>query len=100
MVMHFLGGLWVSTFSIWLLYGSGLVFRKELSNKQLFFSAILSSIIIGFAWEVFEVWGHIIELPQDFIDSCSDMTMDTLGGIVAFFYSRKYLVRKNNHVEY
>ena len=89
--MHFLGGLWASTFLLWLIYERSGVKK---SARGVFFSAIFISIVIGLGWETFEYVGGVIELPKEILDSSSDMVMDILGGIVAFFYSKKHLVVK------
>jgi hypothetical protein len=97
--MHFLGGLWVALFASWFFFFSGFVYRNvELLGKtKIFLITIASVIVVGVLWEVWEVWADLVSMDDIgyFFDTALDLIMDTLGGIVAFIYAKKYL--KNNH---
>ncbi|MEK7120985.1 MAG: hypothetical protein AAB840_02740 [Patescibacteria group bacterium] len=97
LLIHFLGGLWASTFLLWFLYGRRSSLAGSVSLFKLFLVSIAISIIIGLLWEGFELYGNIIEFPSDIGDSFSDIVADILGGLVAFFYVKKHLVVRNNN---
>ncbi len=83
-VLHFLGGVWVSLIIIWILS------ILEVQDKKMFFYVLLSIIIIGFSWEIFEYLTGItgptfIEL----IDTIKDLLNDTLGALIGFVYYTK-----------
>ena len=90
-LMHFLGGFWIASVCLWIFYGNYFRQISRPSRTKLFVFAILSSIILGLAWEAFELATNIILFPEYIPDSALDMVMDTIGGVFAyFFYVRNY----------
>ncbi len=82
MPMHFLGGLWVGFFFIYVL---------STKTQPSFLKIILWVLLIGLAWELFEfvVKNNIGGAPFDTLDTLSDLFLDVVGGLIAFFLCRK-----------
>lgn len=92
--VHFLGGLWVGFIAMWFLFLSGIVYKNvEFTKTTKIFLIIVASVIaVGILWEVFEVYSGVLTFEKNYwSDTSLDLVMDTIGGIVAFIYSRKYL---------
>lgn len=96
MFMHFLGGLWVVLFFVWLLFFSG--FRKininEIKKRKFFFISIFAVLITGLLWEIFEIYISFVSIEEYgyALDTILDLMMDLIGGITAFVYiNQKYL---------
>lgn len=88
-LMHFLGGLWVGTVSIWYIYFSGFAdkFTPQLTTRNIFTVSIASVIIIGILWEIFEIYVGVPRFVIDYpLDTSIDLLMDTLGAVVASLY--------------
>lgn len=98
-LMHFLGGLWVGLTALWFFFFSGYVYKNVnlVRNTKIFLITIASVIVVGVLWEVWELWAELVFVNETgyFLDTSLDMVMDTLGGIVAFIYAKKYLKDKN-----
>lgn len=88
MVMHFLGGFWLSLVFIWLFSYKKVSFEV---NFQSIFKILLGVLIIGIFWEIFEFYfiNYIAENPFKILDTTSDLFFDLLGGISAIFYFSK-----------
>jgi hypothetical protein len=91
-LMHFLGGLFVSLLIIWIFYP----YLSNLPKRNLFIYIILGTLIVALSWELFEfsVW-TIFDLKEiiDMKDSISDIIVGTLGGLLGTHY---FLQRRNN----
>lgn len=90
-LMHFLGGFWIALVTLWFLFLSGFVKHPWLKKRGLRFfllTAFLSSLSVGVAWEVFELWGMItfIDDPGYWEDTILDIVFDVIGGLVAGLY--------------
>lgn len=90
-LMHFLGGLWFGTVSLWYFFFSGFAgrFTLKLSVRNIFVVSIALAIVIGILWEFFEIYvGATTTLEPDYsLDTAADLLMDTLGAIVAAIYA-------------
>ena len=94
MIMHFLGGFWVSLAIIWFFH------VKDVSLK-LIFKIILGVLLIGFLWEVFEVVIDEIFSKNSFnvLDTISDIFLDLSGGCLAVLYfTKKIMPNKENTI--
>jgi hypothetical protein len=82
-VVHTLGGLWVGLMAAFYCYS-----RFSFKRPALFVIALLSAILIGIAWEVFEVKAGITVLADHgyAADTIGDIISDTLGGLLAGAY--------------
>ncbi|MBL7045352.1 MAG: hypothetical protein ISR98_02020 [Parcubacteria group bacterium] len=94
-VMHFLGGLWVGLIVLWFFFFSGYVYKDIdlVKRSKIFLITIASVLFVGLVWEVWEVWAKLVFINEAsyFVDTPLDLIMDTLGGITAFVYAKKYL---------
>jgi hypothetical protein len=87
-MMHFLGGLWVGSTAVWYIYFSGYFYKNNsltTSKTRIFLVSIISALIVGVLWEVFEFYVGAVD-PDYIADTILDLIMDTLGGIVAATY--------------
>lgn len=96
LVLHFLGGFWVATATLWLVFYSGYIKRPRWSFARAISLVIVSTIIIGILWEVFEVAVGANFHPEGYWpDTSVDIIMDTAGALTAYLYFlRKPFARK------
>jgi hypothetical protein len=94
-LMHFLGGFWVGISSIWLLFVLLFVKGKPATSKNVLLFSLLSVLLVGILWEVFEffTWNTFDE-PNFFTDTSADIFFDLIGGFVASLYSIFSFVNK------
>jgi len=89
-LMHFLGGASVGILSLWFLFQSG-AFEISLPNsREVFFYVIVSTVLIGIGWEVFEfAYGIAVPVGGNYpLDTYHDLVFDFLGGIVVSLIGR------------
>lgn len=92
---HFFGGMFVSLLCIWLWFFSGYLGVHPLpSPLTLFLISILSSLVIGAGWEVFERLVGVVWSPEGYwLDTSTDVLFDILGGftvgISGYLFLRK-----------
>ncbi len=86
MIMHFLGGFWVGLASLY-------VFLPQNISRKVIFKILLSVLIVGIGWEVYEVLVNdiIAQNPFDYLDTLSDIFFDLSGGLCAILYVWKKL---------
>ncbi len=84
MFMHFLGGFWLGLAFLWL-------FKVINFNFKNLAIVILGVLIIGVAWEFFEIGVDKIFLKDNlnYLDIYSDIFFDLAGGMTAFLYLSK-----------
>ncbi len=88
--LHFLGGLWIGLLAVYLYYYSGF-FKSILTENRLFFTMLISVIVVGALWEIFEYYtGLAFTVGNYTLDTVKDMFMDVLGGIVSYIYFTDY----------
>lgn len=88
MVMHFLGGLWVSLFTYFAIK------KHSEVSVVLFFVLLGSAAIIGILWEIMEFGGDILLkeagksaiFQPDLADTLSDLFFDLLGGFASYLF--------------
>jgi hypothetical protein len=92
-MMHFLGGLWVAFFVLW--FNSWI--PLPISPNTLL-RVVVAVIFVGILWEVYELVFGMTFVSDDgyFIDTIQDFIMDTLGGIVGWFITRRFISNKQN----
>lgn len=92
MLMHFLGGLWVGLVGIWYVYFSGIIKNiniKSARQMRIFSISIITVVIIGVLWEIFEVYSGVLSIEENYwFDTSLDILMDTSGASAAFLYIR------------
>jgi hypothetical protein len=84
MLMHFLGGVWVGLFFLYVFYNK----NKFLEQFLIILSCVL---LIGVFYELFEVYVHnyIARDPFNILDTTSDIFFDLAGGVFALLYFLK-----------
>ncbi len=96
-VVHFLAGICVGLGTVWLAMN---VSKKEMTQKRVAAVALVGAIIVGIAWEIFEVTNGITFLSDGIhyvTDTSSDLLMDVCGGIVASLYVWRIILKTKNN---
>lgn len=87
MIMHFLGGLFVSLFffSLFSFFRSGLSYTEKLVLGLVF------SVLVGLVWEYYELIVGVTDLAEVgyWPDTGMDIVMDTLGALVGIVGAHK-----------
>lgn len=89
-LMHFLGGAWVGFGMLYILSIFGF-WDNQISRKQeflIFINLILSLLVIGLTWELWELFVGFSDRLNDRIDTILDIIMDLIGCLTAFYYGR------------
>ena len=91
MPMHFLGGFWLGLAFIWLFQ------PKDLSFPTIA-KIVLSTLLIGLGWEVFEILVNRATLQDPFntLDTLSDICFDLAGAFSSILYFAKRIMLKEN----
>lgn len=91
MPMHLLGGFWLGLVFIWFLR------LKDLSFSTIV-KIILGVLLIGIAWEVFEIIVNktIIQNPFNTLDTISDVCFDLVGAFISILYFAKRIMIKQD----
>lgn len=91
-MMHFLGGLWVALFSLWVCASGKFSFIPQRISWGKVLVVVLT---VGVLWELYEiVFGlTFVSDPEYWGDTTLDMVMDTAGGLVGAI-----LLNKNHNV--
>ncbi|MFA6446305.1 MAG: hypothetical protein WCW14_03610 [Candidatus Paceibacterota bacterium] len=89
-LMHFLGGLWIGLLFSWIFFSSPMFNHWKLSGGRTVLLVVITALIIGAGWEVFEVLARIMD-PSDTIyytfDTFKDLLLDTSGSCVGAIIS-------------
>lgn len=89
--MHFLGGFLIGLIVISFIRRVSLG-DEILDRKLLFFSVILTVLVIGLGWELWEIFVGFTDVLSDKADTVLDLVMDFVGGSFAMvYYYFKYL---------
>ncbi len=95
-MMHFLGGLFVSLMTLWFFFESGYVnIYRSIQNVVIIAGG--SIVFIGIGWEILEVLAGI-PIEENFIsDTVTDLIMDVIGASIAIFiFIKLFLHKKEN----
>lgn len=105
-VVHFLGGLAIAKFFLWLYFFSGGFNPPKRSLAKFFLVAIIGTMLMSVFWEIFELFLGEAEVQQAeyAYDTMMDFVMDLLGAVVACFYGyikeyNRQMVIKNSNEE-
>ena len=84
MVMHFLGGLFVSLFFFAMLS----VLKSKLSYVEKLVLGVVFTVLVGLVWEYYELVIGVTNLADTVYwgDTGMDIVMDTLGSIVGVLF--------------
>jgi hypothetical protein len=83
-VSHILGGLWVGLFAAW--------FAAHWSRRVTVFQCVVSAIMVGVGWEVYE---YLIDLQHSpywpvWVEILKDLFDDALGGSIAGYFVTRF----------
>ena len=99
LVMHFLGGLFVALFIVWVLYA---IFNK-LTPPFVFWYVVFGVLIIALSWELFEfsIW-TLFNLKEiiNIQDSITDVIAGSFGSIAGAIYFLRRRGGDNTKGEY
>jgi len=102
-IMHTLGGIWVASAALWLLYfRDPSALKKELRASLLFPYSLVSVYLVGVGWELFEfsLDKFITFKIHDAMNTASDLFFDGVGSILAvFLFLAVYNVYTNRKIE-
>lgn len=92
-LMHFLGGLWVGFFALLVFFSSGIIkVTENVRNAGMIFLVVIFSVlVVGLTWELWELFVGLSDQIADRSDTILDVVMDSIGGVVAFYYGNKKL---------
>ena len=88
-VVHFFGGMALSTFFIWFYFFSRFFSPQKRSLTQFLVISIIGAMFVAISWESFELIFKQTSVQKiDYAyDTTMDLTMDFLGAVVACFYA-------------
>lgn len=88
--MHILGGFVIGLILLFVFINFiGVAF---LNHKKVVFILTLSGVlVVGLAWELWEIFFGFTDILTDQVDTMIDVVMDSIGALFAFIYSKKYL---------
>jgi uncharacterized membrane protein YjdF len=90
-LMHFLGGFAGALLVVWFLREGEVSWRK-------FLIPLVSVLIAGVAWEIFEYTNNITQLTDGYVlDTTKDLFVGVLGAITAVVVSRAYQSNSGNN---
>ena len=83
--MHFLGGVWTGFLGLVFIYRNRSLSEVTLSKK--IYYALLSAIVAGIIWEIFEYHFGLYGVSKNFYikDTAKDLVTDMLGGVTVPF---------------
>lgn len=86
--VHFLGGILVSLFFIWLYFYSGYFKPERRDLKQFLKVSLVSILFIGVLWEAYELMiGEAKYAGDEYAyDTTLDLIMDFFGALAGCFY--------------
>lgn len=91
MMMHFLGGLWLGWFFIYVFLPEEVVLSCRTIIKVL-----MMALLVGILWEFFEYFMNVISNTHfDIGDTVSDVILDLAGAAVSIFYFIKLIMPQN-----
>ena len=83
-VMHFLAGLGGGLVIVWL------ISEKNFQTKKVFLITLVSLMLVGIAWEIFEYVFGIAQSTENYIlDTCIDLLMDAFGASASVYLFAK-----------
>ena len=91
-LMHFLGGLWVTLTVLWLWsLKKGFVIP---SKQKVLKVSIIFTLIVGVMWEIYELYIGVTLLSDGinyWTDTSSDLMMDFVGAVFGSLYGYRFL---------
>jgi hypothetical protein len=94
-LMHFIGGAVIGVATTFVFFTSGYI-KYPNDHWVVVLSVTLGAVlIVGLAWELWEVFVGFTDVVNDVNDTIVDLIMDLLGGSVAYLYSKKAIWQKD-----
>lgn len=90
-VMHFLGGFFIGLLALFTFYISEWVEFPRHHIGSIFAMTLGTVLLIGLGWELWEIFVGFTDVITDQVDTMIDLVMDTLGGICAFAYGKRFV---------
>lgn len=88
---HFLGGLSGGLAVYWVLFCSGLFWKKPVNFFVMMLFTVACLLVAGVAWEVFEYVYDIADASEGYLlDTSIDLIMDILGAVSAALIGFRY----------
>ncbi len=90
--MHFLGGFTIGILAVFIFFTSLYIpSTSKLKDNRviLFMFTIGFTLIVGLAWEVWELFFRLTDVFTDQLDTVVDLVMDFCGSVTAFLYVNK-----------
>jgi len=95
LVTHFLFGLWVGIFALWILFLSRYVGVRTFHPFRAFIFTLIAVLSVGIGWEVFEVWAGIPIKDGHTLDTVFDILMDISGASIGcVFFNSSWILKK------
>lgn len=99
-LMHFLGGLSLGVFLIWVFHVSGMFGQRAPNRRQAFLTSLVSIAIIGVGWEIFEYVAGISTAEQNYaLDTATDLVADMAGALLASFLGMSAVFYKQREIQ-
>lgn len=87
-LMHFLGGLTIGLFALYVFFTSGYVKYPNDHWVVVLSVTVGAVLIVGLVWELWELFVGFTDVLQDRGDTILDLIMDTLGALCAYYYGK------------
>ena len=95
-LMHLLGGVLIGLIAAFVSYTSG-YFHFPREHQGAVFAMIIGAVlVVGMAWELWELFLGWTDVLADQRDTMIDIAMDTLGGMIAYQYAQRFIWPTNN----
>jgi hypothetical protein len=83
-LVHFLAGIAMGLFSIWIYFQSGIFKRSIPEKREAVIASIIFVIVVGVGWEFFEYTNGLTQSTESYsLDTMHDLISDILGALVA-----------------
>jgi hypothetical protein len=87
-VVHFFGGALVALTTFWFLFIARVIPRVPATMNAFMASALVITLSIGIAWEIFEYSINAFPATHYLLDTAIDLIADVVGALTAMLYVR------------
>ncbi len=85
LLVHFLAGFLVALMGVWFfVYVAHMRTRICFNSRNILYTALLSAVVVGVGWEVFEFLEGLRVVQDYAVDTVTDLIMDFFGAILAY----------------
>jgi len=96
-LMHFLGGLWVSLIAVWFYKAFT---RGKSNSRKAYLISVVAILLVGISWEVTEVLFDIAPPGSYVLDTSLDLLMDILGALTGVYIVFRETLKESSRVQY